>query len=202
MKITRDLLRSWVAFYDDERIATLVPADGIAPMEFAALDIPAEDRLWVLLREELIPARALRLLACGWAESACRKTGWDDQRSLEAIAVARRFADGEATEDERKAAWSSAWSAVAESDVLYSAAARSAAWSSDLSPWLARNAAEASAEARAAAAWSMADADAADAAAAWTAEWDSEAARAEQLADVVRVLERTDEAAKAGEEAE
>ena len=38
------------------------------------------------------------------------------------------------------------------------------------------------------------------AAAAWTAEWASASARADQLADVVRVLQQINEAAKAGKE--
>ena len=48
----------------------------------------------------------------------------------DAIAIARRYADGEATEDERSAAVRSAWSAAAESaaeSAAWSAAARSAA---------------------------------------------------------------------------
>ena len=100
MKITREQLRRWGACYTDKKIAELVPEDGLTPLEVAALDIPKKDRMWVLLREDVIPARALRLLACGWAEDACLRTGWNDERSLNAIAVARRFAVGEATEAE------------------------------------------------------------------------------------------------------
>ena len=175
MKITRELMRQWNACYTDEKIASLVPEEGLAPLEIANLDIPVEDRLRVLLREDVIPSRDLRLLACGWAESACAKTGWNDKRSLEAIAVARRFADGEATDAEL-------------------AAARSAAWAAGWSPWLARSAAEASAEARAAAAWSAA---ARGSCSAWVACSEAEvAAWAEQLAAVVKVLKQVDEAGK------
>ena len=169
MKITREQLRRWGACYDDDRIAELVPEAGLTPLEVASLDIPAEDRLWVLLREDIVPACDLRLLACGWAEAMCRKSGWNDERSLNAIAVGRRYAHGEATDDELAAAARSA----AESAESWSAwaaaweAARSAAWS---------------------AAWSAAEAEAAD--------------RSEQLADVVRVLKRIDEAGKAGKGAE
>ena len=195
MKITRELMRQWNACYTDEKIASLVPEEGLAPLEIANLDIPVEDRLRVLLREDVIPSRDLRLLACGWAESACAKTGRNDKRSLEAIAVARRFADGEATDAELAAARSAAWAAAADSEVLYSAAARSAAWAAGWSPWLARSAAEASAEARAAAAWSAA---ARGSCSAWVACSEAEvAAWAEQLADAVRVIKRLNEAAKA-----
>jgi len=195
MKITRELLRRWCACYIDERIAALVPEAGLTPLEVANLDIPAKDRLWILLRDDIVPARELRLLACDWAESACRKSGWADARSLEAIAVARRFAVGEASEAELAAARSAAWSA------------RSAAWSTSKSAWSPRGAA---AEAAAAAADVRAmEALSASKTAEWavqSAAWGSEdgeaAARSEQIADVVRVLKRIDEAAKAGKEAE
>ena len=198
MKITRELLRRWGACYDDAKIAALVPEAGLTPLEVAALDnIPVEDRLWVLLREELVTARELRLLACDWAEAACVNAGWNDPRSLAAIAVARRFAVGEATEAELAEARSAAWEA------------RSEAWSTSRSAWSPRGAAAeaaaAAAEARTmealsaaktaewavqSAAWSSADAETADAAAAWTADWASASARAEQLADVVRALRK------------
>jgi hypothetical protein len=164
VKITREQLRRWGACYEDERIAALVPEAGLTPLEVANLYIPAEDRLWVLLRKDIIPARELRLLVCDWAEAACRAAGWNDARSLEAIAVARRFALGEASEAElaeaRSAAWSAAWawSAAAARSAALSAAAWSPRWA-----W--------------AAAWAAAEAEAP---AAWSA----------KLADVVRVLRK------------
>jgi hypothetical protein len=191
MKITRELLRRWGACYEDAKIASLLPEGGLTPLEVASLAIPAEDRLRVLLREDIIPARELRLLACGWAESACRKSGWADARSLEAIAVARRFAVGEASEAELAAARSAARSAARW------------AWSTSKSAWSARGAA---AEAAAAAAGVRAmEALSASKTAEWAVQsevWSAaaaeEAAWSEQLADVVRVLKRIDEAAKAG----
>ena len=166
MKITREQLRLWCAGYDDERVAALVPEAGLTTLEFSELDIPAEYRLRALLREEVVPARDLRLLACGWAESACVKTGWNDQRSLEAIAVARRFAVGEATEDELAAAETAARAARG-------AAAASGAWAAS------------------AAAWSAALVDEAASWAAWSASRSAEeSACAEQLADVARVLRK------------
>lgn len=179
MKITREKLRRWGACYTDPRIAALVPEAGLTPLDVAALDnIPVEDRLWVLLREELVTARELRLLACDWAEAMCVRAGWDDARSIAAIAVARRFAVGEATEAEL---------AAARSEAL---AARSVAWSTSKSAWSPRGAAaEAAAAAsgadRAAAAawWSVAGA-------AWLTADAETATRSEQLADVVRVLRK------------
>ena len=190
MKITRDLLRLWGACYDDARIDELVPEAGLTPLEIALDNVPVEDRLWVLLREELIPARDLRLLACGWAEAACKAAGWNDERSLAAIAVGWRHAVGEATEDELAAAWTEAW--------LSARSARSAR-SSVRSLWAAALSARSVAEApaREAAWWSakssalsMALAEA-DRVAALVEEAAAEvSAWAEQLADVVRVLRK------------
>lgn len=79
-----------------------------------------------LVREiDTYNARTLRLFACDCAERALAawiKSAPDDARPAEAIAVARRFANGEATSDElsaaRSAAWSAAESAVALCDAL------------------------------------------------------------------------------------
>ena len=180
MKITRKQLRLWGACYDDAEIASLVPESRLTPMEIAALDIPAGDRLWVLLHEEVIPARELRLLACDWAETACHAAGWADERSLTAIAVARRFACGDATEAELDATETEARAAArtARAAAGMSSAAWSAAWSAACS--------------------ASGEADRAAAAAATSADWaaaatftDAVAAAASaegQLADVVKVL--------------
>lgn len=190
MKITRKQLRLWGACYNDERIAELVPEAGLTPLEVAALDIPAEDRLWVLLREDIIPARELRLLACGWAEAVCLKTGWNDKRSLNAIAVARRFACGDATAAELASAAAEARSAAiavarrfacGEVSAAEMEAAASASWSASGEPdwaaaWLAAEAAARSA------------AEAASGEPDWAASAAAEAAAEEQLAAVVQVL--------------
>jgi hypothetical protein len=200
MKITREKLRLWGACYNDERIATLVPEAGLTPLEVAALDIPTEDRLWVLLRESVIPARELRLLACGWAEDACRVAGWADERSLNAIAVARRFACGEVSAAELnaagKASWavsraaeSAAWSASREPEWAARAASRaaeSAAWSASREPEWAAWAAESAA---CSAAWAAVQAACS---AAWAEAAEQIAKAAEQLADVVKVLKQID----------
>ncbi|MCA8389222.1 hypothetical protein LGN11_26335 [Burkholderia multivorans] len=71
----------------------------------------------------------------------------EDQRSKDALDVAERFANGEATEEERVAAWAAAWAAARDT-------ARAAAWAA------ARDTARA-------AAWAAARA------AAWAAAWDT-----------------------------
>lgn len=50
------------AEYPRERVAELI-GDGKTPLEILDLDIPIQDRFWVLFREAIIPARELRLMA-------------------------------------------------------------------------------------------------------------------------------------------
>ena len=67
--VTRDLLREWGVCYSDKHIAGLVPECGLTPLEVCDLeDVPAKDRLWVLLRPEVICNRDLRLLAAAFAD--------------------------------------------------------------------------------------------------------------------------------------
>jgi hypothetical protein len=87
-------------------------------------DCPAEDRLWVVLREEFIDARTLRLFAVWCAREALKLVKNPDTRSVEACNVAERYANGEATDEELSAARDAAWAAWAASD----ARAAWAAW--------------------------------------------------------------------------
>ena len=172
--ITREVLREWGACYDDDEIASLVPPEGVTPLEVLDADIPASDRIWVMLHEEIIPAATLRLLAVRWARGALeaeRAAGREPAAaSWAALDVAERYARGEATAAELAIARDAAWAAA---DTAPDYAAWAAAWP----------AAAAAAEAAArAAAWAAADAAAWDAAAA------RDAARDAQLADVRRVL--------------
>jgi hypothetical protein len=48
-RLTRESARAAGACYSDARVAALVPPEGLAPTEVAALDIPLEDRVWALL---------------------------------------------------------------------------------------------------------------------------------------------------------
>ena len=115
-------------------------------------DVDAEDKLWAVLREELIDARILHEFACWCAEDALSHVENADERSWNAIKVKRAWLRGEANDAELAVAGSAAWAAAV-------AAARSAAWSA------ARAAAEDVAKAAAwAAAWSAAKDAAKDAA--------------------------------------
>lgn len=123
-KITRGKLREWNACYSDSRIDDIFRAkktDELTPLQVANMrSIPPKDRLWVLLREEIIPKKQLRLLACGFAERALlreRKAGREpDERSWEAIEISRKFALGEVSETEKIAAADAADAAYAAAD--------------------------------------------------------------------------------------
>jgi len=145
----------------------------LTALQILDLDIPAEDRLWAVLREELIDPRALRLFACREAELALnrvqRRGGAVDPRSREAIRVARRYANGMASDEELDAARAAADAARAAAD-----AARAAA----------RDAARAAEAAARDAAWAAADAALA---AAWVAAWD--ATRRAQVKRLRKMLE-------------
>ena len=116
--------------------------------------IPAEDRLWAVLREKFIPTPILHEFACRCAEDALSRIDNPDPRSINAIVVKRRWIAGEATDEELAAAEADAWAAAR------TARAARAAWAA---AWAAWAAAEAAAETAWAAAW-----------AAWDASWDAQ----------------------------
>jgi hypothetical protein len=127
MKITKRYLRKIGACYDDNQLAELWRKafgrkKSVTPLEFAQCSHPKkDDLLWVLLREEVIPANALHELACKFAEGALRAeraAGLEPHpNSWAAIETKRRWLRGEATDEELAAAEEAAW-----------AAARTAAW--------------------------------------------------------------------------
>ena len=136
--------------------------DGKTPLEILNLDIPAMDRLWVVLRPEIIPERELRLLACAFARTSLplyERDYPEDARPRTAIETAERYARGSATREElaaaEAAAWAAAWAAAASAAEAAWAAARAAARAA------ASAAARAAARAAEAAAWAARDAEAA-----------------------------------------
>ena len=98
--------------------------ETLAPDDIATLDIPIDDKLWVLLRPFYLPDKALHLLACDIAEHVVHLCG-DDPRPAAAIAAKRAWVAGEISDDElaaaRASAWDAAWAAAW-------AAAGDAAW--------------------------------------------------------------------------
>lgn len=88
-------------------------------------EIPAKDRLWVVLREALIDAPILHEFACRCAERALSRVENPDPRSVRAIEIKRAWIRGEATDDELEAAQTAAHAAAWEAA---QAAAHAAAW--------------------------------------------------------------------------
>jgi len=118
-------------------------------------------------------ARKWRLFACDCAERVLHiyeNEHPDDKRPRDTIEVARRYANGEATEGELSAAYDAAWEAWAASGAIMLAAndAASAAWdANDTHYGVINDAAWAAASAAYNAAWD----------AAWAARWDVRAVR-------------------------
>ncbi len=101
-------------------------------------NIPAADRLWAVLREELIDAPILHEFACRCAERALSRIENPDPRSLRAIEVKRAWLRGEATDEELAAAQDAALAAAQDAAL---AAAQDAALAARHATWAAAEAA-------------------------------------------------------------
>ena len=133
--ITIDQVMSWEPCYDREKVLRLsrgkteLTVGEIIDLRF----VPAKDKLWLLLREEIIPARTLHEFALWCAETALTKANVTDERSWNALNVKRLWLDGKATTEELDAAWNAARDATYEATTVSardaaSAAAMDAAW--------------------------------------------------------------------------
>jgi hypothetical protein len=102
---------------DDEEllIKTILESNGV------------KDAIWALRAVEGCD-REIRLMACDFAESVVHLA--NDDRSVNAIAVSRKYANGEATLEELEAAWAAAGDAARDArDAARDARdARAAAW--------------------------------------------------------------------------
>jgi len=116
------------------------PAEKYGDWEGTILDlmqhpeIPDKDKVWAFTRESIVGDKTLRLFAVGCARKVQHLM--KDQRSIDALDVAERYANGNATKDELAAAGYAARAAAR-------AAAREAAW--DAAGYAAEEAAWASA---------------------------------------------------------
>jgi hypothetical protein len=162
----------------------LVHPGGFLPEDWqgTALDIlridacPAKDRLWLVLREDWIDSRTLRLIAVWCARQLLALVSEPDPRSVNICNAAERFANGQATQEElhaaREAAKEAIWDiAGGAAGVAAGVAARAAAM-----------------EAAGEAAWNAARA------AAWAAARDAavDAACRKQVAQLIAMLEHED----------
>jgi hypothetical protein len=118
--ITIDQVMSWEPCYDREKILRLshgkteLTVGEIIDLRF----VPVADKLWLLLREEIIPARTLHEFALWCAETVLTKANVTDERSWNALKVKRLWLDGKATDKElaaaRAVAWAAAWAAASD----------------------------------------------------------------------------------------
>jgi hypothetical protein len=113
------------------------PAEKYGEWEGTILDlmqhpeIPDEDKVWAFTRDGIVNDKTLRLFAVGCARKVQHLM--KDQRSIDAINVAERYANGNATEDELSAAGLAAWAAAWDAawDELAAAEASEAARASE-----------------------------------------------------------------------
>ena len=128
MIITTEQIMSWrpCGRYDESIVSGLI-GDGKTPLEITELMIPAEDRLWVLLRQDIIPEIQLHSLACDFAQAVSHLN--QDPRVQAAIDAKRKWIVGQISDEEleaaRAAARAAAWAATRE-------AAVAAAWEKQL----------------------------------------------------------------------
>jgi hypothetical protein len=152
-------------------------------------EIPDGDKLWAFTREGIVGEKTLRLFAVNCARKVQHLM--KDQRSIDALDVAERYANGNATEDELAAARKAAGAAGAWAREAARGAARDAAWEAaedgaGVAAWgAARDAARA---AELAAAWDGAEAGVA----AWGAARDAarELARQAQVKIAIELLNK------------
>jgi hypothetical protein len=162
-RINIDTVMSWDPCYEQERIKELFAGrDFLSVEDILALDIPPEEKFWALARTHFTTDRVLRLTACRCAERALSTAKDPDPRSIHAVEVAKRYAEGAATELElasaaaesaaacRCASREAVWAAAAES-----AESESAAWPEAWATRAAESAARATWSVWAAATWSV-----------------------------------------------
>lgn len=115
-RITIADVRRWEPCYDPAEYLSEDWA-GTALDVLALAEVPPADRLWVILREEVLPPQTLRSLACAFVRHTPLgdgRTTWDlltDPSSRVAVETAERYAAGLATDADLSAAWSAADSA-------------------------------------------------------------------------------------------
>lgn len=198
-------IRSWKPCYDPARHLPENWSGTALDILEAENEMPIPDRLWVVLREELLPPRLLRLFAVWCARQVQHLM--TDERSIIALDVSEKFANGLATRQDLDSARDAAGAAArdaaraardagagrdagAAGDAAWAAgaAAGAAAWDAARAAGVAAgDAARAAGDAAGDAAWAAAGA-------AWAAAWDAAgdaaraAARAAQLEMLIKMI--------------
>lgn len=117
MDITLKMVRKWKAHYPPPDQLAALYSKPRSPLEVLTLTegpwaaMTPSDRLWTVLHEGVLSDRILRHFTCDRAEKALSYMTNPDSRSVEAVKVARRYADGEATDEELVAAQHAAYHA-------------------------------------------------------------------------------------------
>lgn len=111
--ITLDQFMYFQPCYDKARIQEIAgnKKDWNA-LDILALNIPAKDRFWSVLREEFIDAPILHEFACQCAEEAFKAIDEPDPRSVNAVKTKRKWLKGAASDSELGEAASEAWCIV------------------------------------------------------------------------------------------
>ena len=137
-RFTIDQVMPWRPCYSREEVAAVFGRYKYMTLaRLLASKLSDADKLWCLLRPEVIPEKQLHLLACEYAERALkreRKAGREpDPRSWAAVETKRRWVAGEASDEELSAARASARAAArasASARAWAAASAEASAWAS------------------------------------------------------------------------
>jgi len=129
-KITYDLIKSFNPCYEPEEIGITQGYSATIPefiKEYREKVHDKQDILWTLCRHEFMTDKELRLYAVWCARQVQHLM--TDERSVNALNVAERYANGLATNEElhtaRDDAWAAAWDDAKDAT---RAATRAAAW--------------------------------------------------------------------------
>ena len=145
-RLTVDDIMGWVKCSDwtlDRVKKKFGDRKSVTPLQLArARGIESEDKLWILLRPEIIPEKELHLLGCDIAESVlhifeAKYPG--DKRPRKAIEAKRLWVTGKISDEKlaatRAAAWAAAWPAARDAARDARDAARAAAGAAWPAAW-------------------------------------------------------------------
>jgi len=133
--ITLDLIRSFGPCYDPSKYVSNPNWKGDVIKVLNNPNVPAADKIWLVVRPEFMSDKLLHIFACEVAEQALKQHNIKNKRSWKAIQV-KRWLEGKATDQELRSARELAWR------VYYAAAYAAAAAAADAATYAAAYAAE------------------------------------------------------------